>query len=89
MLDGCEFDLEFCFSTHCVLLKDIEDEINTIPNFDLVYLEYSDNMEDLTWFELVSDDEKVYSLCKHLLMDFFQFSATDIGVIVWMRFLLI
>jgi hypothetical protein len=65
-----------------MLIKDIEYQINPIPNLDLVpssgdsllflRLHHLYNMEYLTWFELVSDDEKIYSLCEHLLVDFFQ-----------------
>gem|GEM_PF-6111702 len=70
MLDCCKLDLKFSLSTHRMLIKDIEYQINPIPNLDLVRLHHLYNMEYLTWFELVSDDEKIYSLCEHLLVDF-------------------
>jgi hypothetical protein len=71
VFDCSKLDLEFCFCTHRMFVKDIEDEINTIPNLDLILFHHSGNMEYLTWFELVSNDEEIYSLCEHLLVNFF------------------
>ena len=76
MLDCGEFDLEFGFSAHRMLVKDIEYQINPIPNLDLVRFHHSHDMKHLTGFELVSDDEKIYSLCEHLLVDLIQLPTT-------------
>jgi len=84
MFDGRELNLQLRFRRFRVELKNLENQIYSIPYlyFHLPFLDFLDDSIELTWLENISDDDGIDVHFRGKIQDFIELPFAHIGRII-------